>query len=64
MTLTLTPAGSRIVRLVMARRLADISQIVARIPIEMRGPLRDAITSFSEAGSELLDHSSVTAWEI
>ncbi|GLY51233.1 MarR family transcriptional regulator [Lentzea sp. NBRC 102530] len=44
--------GSRVVRQVMARRRAEISTIVARMPEHLRHGLVQALTAFAEAGGE------------
>lgn len=45
-------AGRRVVGEVMARRRAEISRIVARMPEHLRHGLVEALTAFAEAGGE------------
>ncbi|SDF78837.1 DNA-binding transcriptional regulator, MarR family [Lentzea fradiae] len=47
-----TGEGSRVVREVMARRRAEISTIVARMPEHLRHGLVEALAAFAEAGGE------------
>lgn len=44
--------GRRVVGQVMARRRAEISSIVARMPEHLRHGLVEALTAFTEAGGE------------
>lgn len=44
--------GRRVVGEVMARRRAEISRIVARMPEHLRHGLVEALTAFAEAGGE------------
>ena len=62
--LTLTPAGIETVRTVLARRLADITEIVARIPPSQRSDLIAAFQRFADAAGELPDQSWATAWDL
>ncbi|MGW6934193.1 MarR family winged helix-turn-helix transcriptional regulator [Lentzea sp. NPDC054927] len=47
-----TEQGRRVVGEVMARRRAEISRIVARMPEHLRHGLVEALTAFAEAGGE------------
>ncbi|MFI5779956.1 MarR family winged helix-turn-helix transcriptional regulator [Nocardia sp. NPDC051570] len=50
--IALTPHGSSIVDAVIARRRAEISAVVERMPARDRTGLIDALTAFSAAGGE------------
>jgi DNA-binding MarR family transcriptional regulator len=55
LTLTLTPAGQRVVRTVMNRRRAAILPILERMSKQHRQELISALGEFAEAGGELAD---------
>ena len=51
--LSLTPAGRRTVRGVMARRRRDLRAVVAQIPADERAELARALTAFAAAAERL-----------
>jgi DNA-binding MarR family transcriptional regulator len=61
-TLTLTDAGTRVVRSVTAKRRAEIRRIITRMEPGSRTALIAALSAFSEAAGETLEDAWKLGW--
>src|SRR5262249_10089249 len=60
--LTLTRGGPRLVQSVTARRRAEISAIVARLPSSQRADMVQALQAFGDAAGEAADSAWLPGW--
>ncbi len=60
--LALTRPGARLVRSVTARRRAEISAIVARLPSSQRADMVQALQAFGDAAGETADSAWLPGW--